>query len=759
MRRTPLLLNHLVRALCLALALTATSLQAHAQVPGPEVFAKTPTTPKELWDAADYLVRTGQAKQAVPYLKQFMESNPDDLTLLGLRDRYGARSFLKLQDDPATKPFAEPLMLKLAEASRRHSTRPERLARFVDALSKSHEEQEYGVEKLREAGPYAVPAILQELQKPSIGPETQALILRNLGRLDRSAVPPLIATLDAPKPQLAAQAADALGRIGDLRALPALTALAATSDTQSPQGIAARQAIERLTRRPFASQPKSPVPYLTDEARRYHTHAIRFPGDSVSLWVWDEPTQSPVAQTVSRSDAESYFGLKLARAALAADPKDRAAQAVFLSLALEKAIERTGFDKFPAGDSSNTFDSAVAAGPAVLGDVLRTAIADGKDDLAAAAATALGKVTDIKALAVNGNVNPLVAALSARGRRTRFAAARALVMLDPRKPFAGSSRVVPVLAQFVATSATPRAVVIDGNHARGSQIAGFLQQLGYDPVLASTGDEGFKAASRSADTELVILDIHMILGNWRLHDTIANLRADARTAGLPIYVVGPLARQTDLAGLMFERFPGVKFLVTPSDAQNLDRQLGFGGSRPQPISTEERTGYAREAASLLAQVASHPHSPFEPDLARIEPELALALNSPETSLSASAALSDVPDPEAQRGLADTLIDPGKPIELRTSVAARLSKSIQRFGPLVTAEQERQLLSAYEQEADPTLRTALAAVIGALRPKSTTTGARLRSLDANPRPENPAPASAPASEPKKDKDTPETEPKS
>ncbi len=456
--------------------------------------------------------------------------------------------------------------------------------------------------------------------------------------------------------------------------------------------------------------------------------------------------------------------MKLARAALAADPKDRAAQAVFLSLALEKAIERTGFEKFPAEDSSNTFDSAIAAGSAVLGDVLRTAIADGKDDLAAVAATALGKVTDINALAVNGQANPLVGALSAPGRRTRFAAARAIVTLDlSRKPFAGSSRVVPVLAQFVATSANPRAIVIDGNHARGSQLSGFLQQLGYDPVLATTGDEGFKAASDSADTELVIIDIHMIQGNWRLHDTIANLRADARTAGLPIYVVGPLARQADLAGLMFERFPGVKFLVTPSDAKNLDRQLGFGGSRPQPISSEERVGYAREAASLLAQIASRPHSPFEADLARIEPELALALNSPETSLSASAALSDVPDPEAQRGLADTLIDPGKPTPLRSSVAARLSKSIQRFGPLVTAEQERQLLSAYEQEADPTLRTALAAVIGALRPKANSTGARLRSLDANPRSESPAVAPAavspPDSEPKKDKDTPEAEPKS
>ena len=45
---------------------------ARAQAPGPESFAKTPETPQELWDAADYLVRTGQARQALPYLRQFV---------------------------------------------------------------------------------------------------------------------------------------------------------------------------------------------------------------------------------------------------------------------------------------------------------------------------------------------------------------------------------------------------------------------------------------------------------------------------------------------------------------------------------------------------------------------------------------------------------------------------------------------------------------------------------------------------------------
>src|SRR5205823_3218152 len=135
--------------------------------------------------------------------------------------------------------------------------------------------------------------------------------------------------------------------------------------------------------------------------------------------------------------------------------------------------------------------------------------------------------------------------LSAPGRRARFAAARALVALDPRRPFAGSSRVVPVLAQFVTSQAAPRALVIDGNTSRGNLLCGHLKALGYEPVLATTGDEGFRVAADSADVELILIDLHMIEGDWRLHDTLANLKADARTAGIPIYVVGPLGRQVD----------------------------------------------------------------------------------------------------------------------------------------------------------------------------------------------------------------------
>src|ERR1017187_2540150 len=107
------------------------SVPVSAQVPGPELFAKEPRTPLELWDAIDYLLRTDQAKKALPFLDKFVKSQPDDVTLIAIRNRYGLGSILLLSDDASTRPFAKPLSEAMISAARKYVTQPDRIARFV----------------------------------------------------------------------------------------------------------------------------------------------------------------------------------------------------------------------------------------------------------------------------------------------------------------------------------------------------------------------------------------------------------------------------------------------------------------------------------------------------------------------------------------------------------------------------------------------------------------------------------------------------
>lgn len=673
-----------------------------AQVPGVESFVRPAKTPLDLWEVSDYLIRTGQTAQAIPYLTRFEAANPDDDTLIRIREEYGQNSFMRLLDLASTRPFGERITRRMAEASRRYANDPARIQAAIASLAKSREERNFGVERLREAGESAVPLMIQAFNK--LDAEGRKAIVRGLGALDTSAMSPLIATLDSPDGPTATASAEALGAIGDLRAVPALTAVAARPS--GPTRDAARRAVSRITGVSFEAQAKPPVRVLDDTARTLFLSLPKLPNAPETAWTWDDAAKAPSPRATTRVDVASISGLKLAREAVKIDPSDRRARITMLELALER-------------DPVAAAPEAVAAGPVVLGDLVRRSVADGRNTVAAAAVVALGKVTDLKTLNDGYRPGALAQALNAPDRRVQFAAAQALVGLNPKRAFPGSSRVVPILARFASTGPASRAVVIDGNPNRGSQVVGFLKTLGYDAQLAPTGEAGFRIAAEVADVELITIDPDLVQGSWRLLDTLANLRADAHTAGIPIFLVGPLALR-DAVAAKLESFPDVKYLVTPTESTLFKRQIdhALAGLRARPLSAAERTAYASQAANLLSQIATTSGSPFEGDLSMAVPSLSIAFNTPATAMPAATALGDLPRVEAQRDLADTVLNPSKPADLRLAAAAQLIKSVRRFGPLLVKGQEQRLVALLDTEPDPAIQKALSDVAEALKPKVT-----------------------------------------
>ena len=177
----------------------------------------------ELWDAVDYLVRVGKPDQAAPYLRQFLASDPDDATLLEIRDRYGPGSVLRLADFPATRDQAAPLLERFNAATRRNARRADRIQRFIGLLTASKPEQDYAVDQLRQSGPYAVPFLVEALGNAGLSAPDRATLASNIGRLGPRPVPALVAALESPEAGVAADVAGALGRIGDRRAIPFLS--------------------------------------------------------------------------------------------------------------------------------------------------------------------------------------------------------------------------------------------------------------------------------------------------------------------------------------------------------------------------------------------------------------------------------------------------------------------------------------------------------------------------------------------------------
>ena len=208
----------------------------------------------------------------------------------------------------------------------------------------------------------------------------------------------------------------------------------------------------------------------------------------LSRWRSGRGTQgrsTPVSKQVPRTEAEAVLGNRFAKDALALSPTDRSARIVQISLNLEKAIERAGFTKFNAQDDAE-FKAATAAGPALLIERAEDRDCRRQDRSCCRECFGTGRCDRRASPRCGGRPHPLVDALYSPGRRLQFAAARAIVKLRRLVPFPGAGRVVPTLARFLPTQVLGRAIVIDANPTRGSQLAGFLISLGYDSELKRT---------------------------------------------------------------------------------------------------------------------------------------------------------------------------------------------------------------------------------------------------------------------------------
>ncbi|WP_169973073.1 HEAT repeat domain-containing protein [Tautonia rosea] len=557
---------------------------ATAQPPGLDRFAKPPETPLELWSAISYLTRVGLTDQAVPLIDQFLAANPDDDTLIELRDRFGIGSILKLQDDPRTANQVVEILTRLNAAVRRNAQREDRIRRYVGLLTGSPLQQSEALTRLGESGPYAVPVLLEAIDAQPVDSPDRALLVANMGRLQRRAVPALIAGLDAPNPQLAADVASALGRIGDRRALPFLIAEASATDSdRAPLPAEAAEAVLRLTGRPLDEIPQPPARFLLDEAKRYLLGAYEFPGNQVVLWSWQDGQGTVVPRNVDSAEVETVFGLRFAEAAHAIAPDDPEADAILTTFQVREVLrQRDPAELSVPGELPEDLASELLGlGPNALADALRLALQSKKYEAAPALITALAMSGNAEMLAADPP-SPIVQALSAPDRRVQLAAARAIVTLDPARPFPGSSRVVPSLARSLdSTLAQPQIVVVSGSTSTLTTLASSLRDRGFEPITASSAEEGFLRAAESAGVDAVIVDPAFLRGPRDARDLLIDLRADARTARLPVLLTLPidparaLARAEEYQFFQSEREPNdvparsapVAFVGRPRRAQ------------------------------------------------------------------------------------------------------------------------------------------------------------------------------------------------
>ncbi|QDU38769.1 hypothetical protein Mal4_30990 [Maioricimonas rarisocia] len=701
-------------------------------------LASEPTNAQERVNAAMLMLRLARPDLARGYLQQILDNEPDDAQLLELRNEFGTATFLRLSRSDDLQPAAQELLNRINAAATRQLNDPAYVNGLIARLPVSPEEREKAIVELRFLRAYAVPPLLQRLTDPAakIAPD---LVVYTLTRLGTDAIPPLVGALQAGDDTIRAAAIEALGWIGDEQAVPYLWAQAANPNNGAGVQSSAYDALARIlygdAEKRNRLSPNGVTDRLLAEGMKLFAFEHEWPvneAGQVVLWSWSDTDQTVVENLVSPASASLYRAEQFARDAAEIAAERAEPQVLLLATLLARDALVAGPNEPIAEGPGTAHNLALVAGPALCADVLALTLDTESYPAAAAVLRVLSQNGSRHLLAsAEGRPSLLAAALDAPDPNVQFAAATAIMQLDPQEPFRGSRRVVEIFARNLNATPRKRTVVIDPNADRATTLASYLRDLGFEAGIARTGAEGFQLAAHRGDVELAV--VHMNAIRWELSQTVANLKADARTAHVPVMIYGPAGLEGRTRWLA-SRNPGVTFLPEVNDSREVSRYLRpFLAQLPtQPLTPPQRDRRIRESAYWLRHIAlGHRTRVF--DLAPAEEALIDAAANPEVAGDAVIALAAIPRPSVQKYLADIALAPGAELPVRETAANQLAFHVQRYGVLLQQSRLQSLEAAWKSETEPALKTALAAVIGSTHPDSDAVRQQLLSFPPSPQP--------------------------
>jgi hypothetical protein len=721
-------------------------------------FFKPPETAIEYWAAMQYEIAVGKYDLAAEDLKGFLAKNPGKEDLLAIEEQEGMSAFLRLLNIPQLRPDAQKLLDRVTQVVKENRADPERIQRFIKNLQASPEEREYAIIQLRKSGAVAVPYMVEALRNATDRTERSSLVSA-LVDLGRPAITPVLAALDAEDAALKLELIEVVRRLADPSAAAGLWYPSVsprepeTVRTQATATLVLLLGVERPEQLPPATKA------LVGEAERYYQHRVPFAKTQpVTAWAWQN--NRLVGQALTASQAEEFYGLRYAGQALALDPAYEPAQIVYLSLALEKGVERSGLDQPLEKNAPQAKQLARVVNPALLVATLDRALADHRVPVILGVVRTLGDLGVVQALRPSQGPEPaLLRALDYPDRRVQLAAADAVLRIPNTNPYPISVRVVEVLRRAGAADAQPRVLVAAAAKDLGEELARALQAAGFATEVKSTGVEVLKRLREAADIDALVIrvnagqrflptnppipgrpqvtpqvvaprdPIRYALPDPGLPDVLAQIRADRNIAYVPVLLmVGP--DQTGKvppefeAGLhrLIEHYRNVWTIPNTTDKDSLRRilTLRITEANGAPLTEAERKANAVEAMHWLDRLAQGEVPGY--DVRPAAGTILKGLRNPDLAIFAIEAASRLPGPEPQRELARVVLSDAPPA-IRAAAATALARDVQAHGIALTNEIAA-LQDLYAKTDDAKLKGNLALVLGSLRPDARQTGERL-----------------------------------
>ena len=424
-------------------------------------------TLEENWKDFLHYTKIGRFDLAKGHAQALLADNPDPVALLetSRQNEQGYQIMVRVSE---TAPDAELVelsgkILALIERGRfLQRIQPKIIAEEVRRLSSTDRGWFAAVERLRNAGEYAIPFMLDALADPSREEELPHIV-RALPQIGRDAIRPLTAALQTDNVALRAEIIKALGKIGYPQSAAYLK-FVAEKDPSDKVSALARDSIRQIDPA-MLNVPAAQLFYQIGENYYYHAESLAPAADAdfANVWFWDAGTQKLAREEVARSYFNELMAMQSCEWALKAD--SGFGSAIGLWLAAFFKAESVGEAKMPAyfGDGhADALVYATTAGVEYLHQALARAVKDNNAYVALGVIEALATTAGEKSLLYEiGAAQPLLQALTFDDRKVRYSAAIAIAAAGPKEKFAEAKLVVANLAE--ALGQTPQPATENGN--------------------------------------------------------------------------------------------------------------------------------------------------------------------------------------------------------------------------------------------------------------------------------------------------------
>lgn len=404
------------------------------------------------WNDFLHYTKIGRFDLAKGYAQAILDSNPDPVQLLALSEENRA-GYAILQRVVDVAPDAELVevsgkVLNLIEQGKFiRRADPKIIIEEVKRLSTTERGWMIGVKRLRNAGEYSIPFMLDAIVDDSRKQEWPHII-RALPEIGRDAIRPLAAALQSDNTALKAEIIKALGGISYPQALGYLKLVVEQDNSVDLRALAV-ESIKKID--PEAAKvPAAVLFYRLAESYYYHAESLQ-PAEQANfgnIWFWDIVGKRLLRERVDRSYFNELMAMRASEWALKSDPAFGWAIGLWQAAYFKAESAGVAMPGYFGPGHADAMTYATTAGPEYLHQALGRAVKDMNPYVALGTIEALATIAGEKSLLFRvGSAQPLVMALSANNKPVKYSAAIAIAAAGPKEKFAESKLVVDNLAQ------------------------------------------------------------------------------------------------------------------------------------------------------------------------------------------------------------------------------------------------------------------------------------------------------------------------